>query len=63
MISIMLIRYWMRPIAKSGAMSAMMYNRWGDLIFLVFIFMGGEMIVLFLGFAIMCKSSLYVYQY
>jgi len=26
-ISIMLIGYWMRPMAKSGAMSAIMYNR------------------------------------
>jgi len=26
-ISIMLIGYWIRPIAKSRAMSAMMYNR------------------------------------
>merc|ERR1712117_789443 len=52
-----------RPIAKSGAISAIIYNRWGDLIFLIFMFMGGEMIVLFLRFAIICKSSLYVYQY
>jgi len=59
----MLIGYWIRPIAKSGAISAIIYNRWGDLIFLVFLFMGGEMMVLFLRFAIICKSSLYVYQY
>merc|ERR1712117_216253 len=52
-----------RPIAKSGAISAIIYNRWGDLIFLIFMFMGGEMMVLFLRFAIICKSSLYVYQY
>jgi len=26
-MSMMLIGYWMRPIAKSGAMSAIMYNR------------------------------------
>lgn len=26
-------------------------------------FMGGEVIILLLGFAVMCKSSLYVYQY
>jgi len=62
-MSIMLIGYWIRPIAKSGAISAIIYNRWGDLIFIIFMFIGGEMMVLFLGFAIICKSSLYVYQY
>lgn len=50
-------------MAKSRAMSAMMYNRWRDLIFLIFLFMGREMMVLFLCFAIICKSSLYLYQY
>lgn len=33
------------------------------MIFLVFMFMGGEIIILLLGFAVICKSSLYVYQY
>jgi len=53
----------MRPMAKSGAISAMIYNRWGDLIFLIFMFMGGEIAIMFLGFAIICKSSIYIYQY
>lgn len=62
-ISIMLIGYWIRPIAKSGAISAIIYNRWGDLIFLVFMFICREIIMLLLLFAVMCKSSLYLYQY
>jgi len=53
----------MRPIAKSRAMSAIIYNRWGDLLFLIFMFIGGEIMVLFLCFSIICKSSLYLYQY
>jgi len=62
-ISIILIGYWIRPMAKSGAISAIMYNRWGDLIFLTFMFICREIIVLLLLFAVMCKSSLYLYQY
>jgi len=59
-MSICLIGYWMRPIAKSGAMSAMMYNRWRDLVFLRVLFIGGEVFDLLVIFAILCKSSLYL---
>jgi len=59
-MSICLIRYWIRPIAKSGAMSAMMYNRWRDLVFLGMLFMNGETFNLLVVFAILCKSSLYL---
>lgn len=62
-ISICLIGYWIRPMAKSGAMSAIIYNRWGDLVFLMFMFAGGELIVFVVLLAIICKSSLYLYQY
>jgi len=55
-----LIGYWMRPIAKSGAMSAMIYNRWGDLLFLGIIFIVGEVLILLAVIAVMCKSSLYL---
>merc|ERR1719232_2559885 len=41
----------------------MMYNRWGDLVFLIFIFRSGEVIMVVVVFAILCKSSLYLYQY
>jgi len=50
-------------MAKSGAMSAMMYNRWGDLMFLMFMFGSGEVMLVVVVFAILCKSSLYLYQY
>merc|ERR1712157_646032 len=59
-MSMCLIRYWIRPIAKSRAMSAMIYNRWGDLIFLSILFGLGEVFILIVIFAILCKSSLYV---
>merc|ERR1712157_305163 len=62
-MSICLIGYWMRPIAKSRAISAMMYNRWGDLIFLSILFGLRELFMLMVIFAILCKSSLYVWQY
>jgi len=50
-------------MAKSGAMSAMIYNRWGDLVFLMLLFISGEVIMIVVVFAILCKSSLYLYQY
>jgi len=59
-ISICLIGYWIRPIAKSGAMSAIIYNRWGDLVFLSILFRLREVFVLMVIFAILCKSSLYI---
>merc|ERR1712176_46404 len=59
-ISMCLIRYWIRPIAKSRAISAIIYNRWGDLIFLSILFRLGEVFMLIVIFAIFCKSSLYV---
>merc|ERR1712157_223585 len=40
-----------------------MYNRWGDLIFLSILFGLGEIFMLIVIFAILCKSSLYVWQY
>jgi len=59
-MSICLIRYWIRPMAKSGAMSAMIYNRWGDLVFLGLLFISGEVFNLLVIFAVLCKSSLYL---
>merc|ERR1712157_149868 len=59
-ISMCLIRYWMRPIAKSRAMSAIIYNRWGDLVFLSILFGLREIFILMVVFAILCKSSLYI---
>jgi len=54
----------MRPSGKSGAMSAIMYNRFGDLVFLVIMYQViGELIVLLFMFAILCKSSLYLWEY
>merc|ERR1712020_579996 len=35
----------------------------GDLVFLMFMFTGGELIVFVVLLAIICKSSLYLYQY
>merc|ERR1712026_442875 len=40
-----------------------MYNRWGDLIFLMFIFVSGELMMIVVLFAVLCKSSIYMYQY
>merc|ERR1712019_257567 len=40
-----------------------MYNRWGDLIFLSILFGLGEAYILIITFAILCKSSLYIWQY
>jgi len=62
-MSMCLIGYWIRPMAKSGAISAMIYNRWGDLVFLGMLFMNGESFSLLVIFAILCKSSLYLWQY
>merc|ERR1712176_616278 len=62
-MSICLIGYWIRPIAKSRAISAIIYNRWGDLIFLSILFRLREVFMLIVIFAILCKSSLYVRQY
>lgn len=63
-ISMLLIAYWMRPSGKSGAMSAIIYNRWGDLIFMVIMFqIIGEVSEMLLIFAIICKSSLYLWGY
>merc|ERR1712174_176772 len=59
-ISMCLIRYWIRPIAKSRAISAMIYNRWGDLVFISILFRLREVFILIVIFAIFCKSSLYV---
>ena len=59
-MSIILIGYWMRPSRKSRAISAIMYNRWGDLVFLILIYQViGELMILIIIFAILCKSSLY----
>jgi len=63
-ISILLIGYWMRPNGKSGAMAAMIYNRIRDLVFLVIIYqMIGELMVILLVVAVLCKSSLYLWGY
>lgn len=63
-MSILLIRYWMRPNGKSGAISAMIYNRWGDLVFLMLIYqVNGELIIILVIFAVICKSSVYLWGY
>lgn len=50
-------------MAKSRAMSAMMYNRWGDLYFILIIFGERELLISALLIAVCCKSSLYLCQY
>jgi len=63
-MSILLIGYWIRPSGKSGAIAAIMYNRIGDLVFLVVIYqIIGELMVILLVVAILCKSSLYLWGY
>lgn len=54
----------MRPNGKSGAISAMIYNRWGDLVFLMLIYqVNGELIIILVIFAVICKSSVYLWGY
>jgi len=64
LISMLLISYWRRPSGISGAISAIMYNRWGDYFFIIFyIVTGSEVILCIRILSILSKSSIYLYSY
>jgi len=64
LMSFLLIGYWKRPDGKSGAVSAIIYNRVGDLFFIVFYVTSGSEVVWLLALAaVLCKSSIYLYSY
>lgn len=64
LISIILISYWRRPLRMSRAMSAMIYNRWGDYFFMIsYLYVGSELLLYVCLLSIISKSSLYLYTY
>jgi len=64
LMSILLISYWRRPSGISRAISAMMYNRWGDYFFIIFYLITGSEVILCIGIlSVLSKSSLYLYSY
>merc|ERR1712188_119942 len=64
LMSFLLIGYWKRPDRKSGSVSAVIYNRIGDLFFIVaYIGFINEGLILLTLLAVLCKSSLYLYNY
>jgi len=64
LISFLLIGYWKRPERLSRSVSAIMYNRLGDICFLLlYLIVGGENLILCTLIAIFCKSSLYLWSY
>lgn len=64
LMSFLLIGYWKRPEGMSGSVSAMMYNRLGDVCFiLLYVISHREGFGICLIIAIFCKSSLYLWSY